>query len=220
MSRCRPSTVLQHPGSTTISVEISISTASEKSLQRLSLKEEVLAVADRRIALGVGHSHGFGLAKDSRRPLQGYGEGEAVLIGGQKGALLNEERLFGRPRSCSRLATWSGCSSLSAPRAPFASGSEITIMLVACHLTKGVKATALAVPAGCQIPAKFSSHRNARGVTCRRPQNVHSSVRYEDIAGDCPDDPHGSVKVQRATTTGGIVMSTGCRNGKHNLPLS
>jgi hypothetical protein len=33
-------------------------------------------------------------------------------------------------------------------------------MLVACHLTKGVKATALAVPAGCQMLAKFSSHRN------------------------------------------------------------
>jgi hypothetical protein len=41
----------------------------------------------------------------SRRPLQVHGEGEAVLIGGQKGALLNEERLFGRPRCCSRLAS-------------------------------------------------------------------------------------------------------------------
>ena len=28
------------------------------------------------------------------------------------------------------------------------------------------------------------------------------------------------VKVQHATLTGGIVMSTGCRNGKRNLSLS
>lgn len=46
-------------------------------------------------------------------------------------ALLDEERLFGRPCDLSRLATLSGCPYPSAPRAHFASGSEITIMLVA-----------------------------------------------------------------------------------------
>lgn len=99
---------------------------------------------------------------DPRRPHQVYGDGEAVLIGSQKGALLNEERLFGRFPCCSWLASLSGCSSLSAPRAPFASRSEITITLIALPSDQRSEGRSEIVPAACQMPAKFSSHRNLR----------------------------------------------------------
>ena len=85
-----------------------------------------------------------------RCPLQAHGEGETVLIGGQKGALLNEERLFGRPRCCSRLASLVRMLVSQRASRPLRFRKRDNDHGRACHLTKGVKGTAMFVPAACR----------------------------------------------------------------------